>query len=230
MRLSCSSCVRPNHSSTDRQLPLRDSFPRRGVGRFEKAKISYACSPQLPEATIRCASQRPSHTRKRALQRQSNSTLSPTRLHKTLRLLGPIVGSEEARCRAGLRPPLKLYVPISGIQLSRRWPRTRAIAQGRNQRNQVEQANLAVQLRGRQLLPAATPPSPISVRPNTPHDPAVEFVEERSDVGTLVVLAPPTQCWIQLLDQLLGLQRGTSPRQLPHPISEAPDRLLCGVG
>src|ERR1035441_3160185 len=30
------------------------------------------------------------------------------------------VGSEEARCRASLRPPLKLYVPISGIQLSRR--------------------------------------------------------------------------------------------------------------
>jgi hypothetical protein len=33
------------------------------------------------------------------------------------------VGSEEARLRAGLRPPLKLYVPISGIQLSRRHPR-----------------------------------------------------------------------------------------------------------
>jgi hypothetical protein len=31
-------------------------------------KISYACSPQLPEATIRCASQRPSHIRMRALR------------------------------------------------------------------------------------------------------------------------------------------------------------------
>ncbi len=51
----------------DRQLPSRDSFPPRGVGRFEKSNISYACSPQLLEATIRCASQRPSHTRKRAL-------------------------------------------------------------------------------------------------------------------------------------------------------------------
>ena len=30
------------------------------------------------------------------------------------------VGSEEARCRASLRPPLKLYVPVSGMQLSRR--------------------------------------------------------------------------------------------------------------
>jgi hypothetical protein len=131
------------------------------------------------------------------------------------RSVAAIVGSEEARFRTGLRPPLKLYVPISGIQLSRRWPRTRAIAQGRNQRNQVEQANFAVQLRGRQLLPAATPPSPISVRPNTPHDPAIEFVEERSDVGALVVLAPPTQCRIQLLDQLRGhfsSQRGYQPR------------------
>ncbi len=36
---------------------------------------------------------------------------------------GKAVGSEEARCRASLRPPLKLYVPISGIQLSRRHPR-----------------------------------------------------------------------------------------------------------
>ena len=30
------------------------------------------------------------------------------------------VGSEEARGCASLRPPLKLYVPVSGIQLSRR--------------------------------------------------------------------------------------------------------------
>ncbi len=30
------------------------------------------------------------------------------------------VGSEEARLRAGLRPPLKLPVPISSRQLSRR--------------------------------------------------------------------------------------------------------------
>src|SRR5439155_10132756 len=30
--------VRPNHNSRDRQLPSRDSFPPRGVGRFEKRK------------------------------------------------------------------------------------------------------------------------------------------------------------------------------------------------
>ena len=43
--------------------------------------------------------------------------------------LSPFVGSEEARLRADLRPPLKLYVPVSGIQLSRRRPRTRAVPQ-----------------------------------------------------------------------------------------------------
>src|SRR5207248_589064 len=60
--------LRAKHSSTDRPLPSRRSFLPHGVGRLEKAKISYACSPQLPEVTIRCASQRPSHTRTRALR------------------------------------------------------------------------------------------------------------------------------------------------------------------
>src|SRR5882762_5047119 len=43
-------------------------FHRAASDASKKAKISYACSPQLLEATIRCASQRPSHTRKRALR------------------------------------------------------------------------------------------------------------------------------------------------------------------
>src|SRR5260370_1885839 len=89
-RRLCYSYVRPNHNSRDRQLPSRDSFPPRGVGRFKKAKISYACSPQLLEATIRCASQRPSHTRTRALQRQSSSASVDTRLSATLLQLEPI--------------------------------------------------------------------------------------------------------------------------------------------
>src|SRR5260370_1541700 len=37
-RRLCSSYVRPNHNSRDRQLPSRDSFPPRGVGRFKKRK------------------------------------------------------------------------------------------------------------------------------------------------------------------------------------------------
>jgi len=116
----------------------------------------------------------------------------------------PIVGSEEARLHAGLRPPLKLYVPISGIQLSRRRPRTRAIAEGRNQGNQVNQAKLAIQLCRRQLLPAATSPAPKSMRPYPSHDPAIEFVEECPDVGALVILAPSPQGRIQFPNHFLS--------------------------
>src|SRR5271154_5172949 len=99
------------------------------------------------------------------------------------------VGSEEARLRAGLRPPLKLYVRFSRIQLSRSLPRGRC--QRRNQLDQVDQPVLAVQLGFRQLSPAAVPPPLESMRPNPPHDPAVEPVEELSDVGSLVVMSHP---------------------------------------
>jgi hypothetical protein len=44
------------------------------------------------------------------------------------------VGSEEARCRASLRPPLKLYVPVSGIQLSRK-----TLVNGRGNRARVSE-------------------------------------------------------------------------------------------
>src|SRR5215472_5766185 len=44
----------------------------------------------------------------------------PTGSWTTTRPIGMSLGSEEARSRAGLRPPPKLPVPISGRQLSRR--------------------------------------------------------------------------------------------------------------
>jgi len=71
---------------------------------------------------------------KQACKRQTGAgfIIAPATLPLSL-TFAPVVGSEEARLRAGLRPPLKLYVPISGIQLSRRPPRARAIANGRNQ-------------------------------------------------------------------------------------------------
>ena len=122
------------------------------------------------------------------------------------------VGSEEARSGADLRPPLKLYVPISGIQLSRRRPQTRARSKRRNERKQVDQAQLFVQRRRWQLLPARGPPPPKTMRPNAPHDPAVESVEECSDMGALVIVAPPSQCWIQFRDQFLGFPRVTALR------------------
>src|SRR3954464_10869126 len=99
------------------------------------------------------------------------------------------VGSEVARLHAGHRPPLKLYVQFSRIQLSRRL--TLPGCNRRNQLNQIHQPVLSVQLGFRQLSPAAVPPTLKSLRPYAPHYPAVESVEELSDVGSLVVMSPP---------------------------------------
>ncbi len=66
------------------------------------------------------------------------------------------------------------------------------------------------------------------MRPNAPHNPPVEPVEERSDVGSLVVMAPPAQYRIEFLDQLLGLKRYASPGKRAHLIHEAADRFLPG--
>src|SRR5205809_3670337 len=134
------------------------------------------------------------------------------------------VGSEVARLRAGRRPPLKLYVQFSRIQLSRRLTLPRC--NRRDQLNQVHQPVLAVQLGFRQLSPATVPPPLESLRPNAPHYPAVEPVEELSDVGSLVVMAPSPQHRIQFLNQLLGLERHASPGKRAHLIHETPDRFL----
>src|SRR5215472_565617 len=65
------------------------------------------------------------------------------------------------------------------------------------------------------------------MRPNSPHNPGVESVEELSDVGALVVMAPSPQYRIEFLDQLLGLERDTSPRKRAYLIHETLDRFLA---
>src|SRR5471030_2740398 len=134
------------------------------------------------------------------------------------------VGSEVARLRAGHRPPLKLYVQFSRIQLSRIL--TLPGGNRRDQLNQVHQPVLAIQLGFRQLSPATVPPPLESMRPNAPHYPAVDPVEELSNVGSLVVMAPSPQHRIQFLDQLLGLERHASAGKRAHLIHETPDRFL----
>src|SRR6476646_11833810 len=64
------------------------------------------------------------------------------------------------------------------------------------------------------------------MRPNTPHNPAVEPVEELSNLGSLVVMSPPPQHRIQFLNQLLGLERYAPPGKRAHLIHEMPDRFL----
>src|SRR4029450_3203562 len=128
---------------------------------------------------------------------------------------------------AGHRPPLKRGVRFSRATLSRRRPLLRC--NRRNQFDQLYQPILAVHFGLRQLFPAAVPPTFIPMRPNAPLDPTVEFVEERSDVGTLVVMTPTPQDRVQLLNQILGLQRHASPGKLTYPILEALNRFLTRV-
>ena len=78
----------------------------------------------------------------------------------------------------------------------------------------------------RQLSPATVPPTLESMRPNAPRDPAIEPVEELSDVGSLVVMTPPSQHRIQFLNQLPGLERNASPGKRAYLIHEMADRFL----
>src|SRR5215470_20425724 len=61
----------------------------------------------------------------------------------------------------------------------------------RNQPDQVHKPILPVQRRDGKLLPPTITPTLKSMRPDPPHDPAVELVEEHSDVGSFVILAHP---------------------------------------
>src|SRR5271167_4674919 len=68
------------------------------------------------------------------------------------------------------------------------------------------------------------------MRPNPSQDPSVELVEEPSNVGSFVILTPTPQQWIQILDQLFGLQRYVPLRPLSHLVHETTDRLLARIG
>src|SRR5262249_34005295 len=88
--------------------------------------------------------------------------------------------------RAAPRPPQKLDVQFSRIQLSRR--RSPLSGDGRDQRDKIDKPELAVELAAWQRCPAAAAPFTEPMRPNSPHEPAIELVEELSDVSPLVVV------------------------------------------
>jgi hypothetical protein len=58
------------------------------------------------------------------------------------------------------------------------------------------------------------------MRPDTSSDPTVELVEEFSNVGAFVILAPTPQNRIQLGNQLAGVQGHAPLGPLPHLILE----------
>src|SRR5215467_3580092 len=85
---------------------------------------------------------------------------------------------------AGLRPPLKLHVQFSRMQLSRRFPTGWARAKVKCE--QTDKPHLAVQHRLRQLFPPAAAPALASMRPDATHDPSIKTGEELSNVSLLV--------------------------------------------
>ena len=116
---------------------------------------------------------------------------------------GP-VGSEEARFRAGLRPPLKLHVRFSRMQLSRR------LSDARMQEKVLSRATGQARTRRTTWSPAAVSsvaPTSVPMRPDSPPDPTVETLEEFSDLGAFVCIVPrirgstvPSRSkWISLL-------------------------------
>src|SRR5258708_24559378 len=137
------------------------------------------------------------------------------------------VGGGALDCsRADLRPPHKLDVQFSRIQLSRR--RYPLIGDGRDQRDKINKPELAVELAEWQRCPATAAPLAEPMRPNSPHQPAVELVEELSDVSPLVVVAPTTHDGADLFYQFLGAHRRVAPREPAYLIPEVTDRFLPG--
>src|SRR5258705_13045102 len=138
------------------------------------------------------------------------------------------VGGGALDCsRADLRPPHKLDVQFSRIQLSRR--RYPLSGDGRDQRDKINKPELAVELTEWQRCPATAAPLAEPVRPNSPHQPAVKLVEELSDVSPLVVVAPTTHDGVDLFYQLLSAHRSVPPREPAYLIPEVMDRSFAGA-
>jgi len=118
-------------------------------------------------------------------------------------------------------------VRFSRATLSRR--RLTLRCNRRNQFDQLDQPKLTIQLALRQLSPTAVAPAFVPMRPDTPLDPVVQFVEERSDVSTFVIVTPPPQDRVQLLGQIFWFS-GATPRLVSDgPILKALDRFLSGI-
>jgi len=117
-------------------------------------------------------------------------------------------------------------VQFSRIQLSRR--RYPLSGDGRDQRDKINKPELAVELAEWQRSPATAAPLAEPVRPNSPHQPAVELVEELSDVSPLVVVAPTTHDGVDLFYQLLSAHRSVPPREPAYLIPEVTDRFPGG--
>src|SRR5215471_7707778 len=87
------------------------------------------------------------------------------------------------------RPNCTYSFPVCSFHEDSDMPRCKR----RHQPDQVHKPILTVQRRDGKLLPPTITPTLKSMRPDPPHDPAVEWVEEHSDLGSFVILAPSPQ-------------------------------------
>ena len=124
---------------------------------------------------------------------------------------------------AGLRPPPKLDVRFSRIQLSQR----RFVGrQGRYQQDKIYKPQLAEKLAVREVSPPRIAPALKPMRPYPPHDPAFEPFEETTDMGLAVIKPPSTNDRIDLSDQIRCCQRSTAPCTLDDLVLEMADGLV----
>src|SRR5471032_239035 len=110
------------------------------------------------------------------------------------------------------------------MQLSRRCSMLRS--NRRYQLHKVDQPELPVQPRLGQHFPTHVAPALESMRPDSPHDPSVEPVEDPSDVGALVVVPPAPQDGIESCNQFARTKRDAPLRKTTHLIHEPLNRFL----
>jgi len=141
-----------------------------------------------------------------------------------------IVGSEEARAVSRALASVRRSTWTCRFPASRFHQVARsARSDRRNLSNKVGKPHFAVQLLSRQRLPSPAPPPLIAVRPQPPHNPAVQLVEEPSHVSLLVVVAPSHNDRVDFLYQLRRYQRYTSAGQTPDLVLKSVYRFLPWV-
>jgi len=72
-------------------------------------------------------------------------------------------------------------------------------------------------------------PTLASMRPDSPHDPTVELIEELSDVGSFVVLTPPPHSGLSLSISSLVFRGTRRFVRLPNLVPETSDRLITRI-
>ena len=125
-------------------------------------------------------------------------------------------------------PPSAAQTAPYGFPVSRFHKGVSSRVQGRNQRNQSYKPVFANQLTLRELFPAGVAPSLVTMRPDASHNPAVKLVEEPTDMGLTVVLAPPTNDRVYLVNQLLRTHRSLTPSPLADLVLEVPEGFCAG--